>query len=114
MTINEIVALTDGRVICNREMCDKQLDYAFASDLMSDVLRLKADNFLLVTGLANLQSIRTAELSDVRCVLMVRGKMPSDDMVELAAEQGIVLVVTPFSMYRASGVLFRAGLTPVY
>jgi predicted transcriptional regulator len=114
MKISEIIELTDGEVICGRGLVDRQLDHAFASDLMSDVLRIKSDNFLLVTGLSNLQSIRTAEFSDVSCVLLVRGKRPTDEMIALATENAMVLIVTSFSMFRASGVLYQAGLKPLY
>jgi hypothetical protein len=45
---------------------------AFASDLMSDVLTLDCNGVLLVTGLCNMQTIRTAEMADVSCILFVR------------------------------------------
>ena len=87
---------------------------AFASDLMSDVLTLLEDHLLLVTGLNTIQTIRTAEMADIRCVVLVRGKTPNERMVELAEEQGITLLSTGYSMFRASGILFSAGLEAVY
>jgi hypothetical protein len=50
---------------------------AFASDLMSDVLTLKNDNLVLITGLATLQTIRTAEMADINCIIFVRNKKVS-------------------------------------
>lgn len=87
---------------------------AFASDLMSDVLTLLTDNLLLITGLNNVQAIRTAEMADIRAVLFVRGKQPTEKMTELAHENGILLMGTPYSMYRTAGILYKAGLGYVF
>ena len=114
MTIKEIASFIQGEILCGEASIDQVQCCAFASDLMSDVLTVKTDNFMLITGLANIQSIRTAEMSDVKCVLLVRGKEATEEMIELADEVGMVLMRTPFSMFKTSGILFSAGLSPVY
>ena len=114
MTAREIATLIQGEILSGEAYMDETQSYAFASDLMSDVLTIKIDDFVLITGLANIQSIRTAEMSDVKCVLLVRGKKATEDMVALARENGMILMQTPFSMFKTSGLLFNAGLSPVY
>lgn len=114
MTIREIVKAVNGEVLCGAGRMDENVDYAFASDLMSDVLTIKIDNFLLITGLANVQSVRTAEMSDVRYILFVRGKNVTEDMTGIAEENGMVVMKTSYSMFKASGLLYGAGLKPVY
>jgi len=69
---------------------------------------------MLITGLANLQSIRTAEMSDLKYILLVRGKTPSQEMIDLAEESGMVLIVSPYSMFKASGILYQAGMKGVF
>ncbi len=81
---------------------------------MSDVLKLEADHTLLITGLANLQAIRTAEMADISCIVFARGKKVTDEMVKLAKDNGMTVIRTPFSVYRTSGELYKAGLNPVY
>ncbi|NLH23186.1 MAG: hypothetical protein GX474_01575, partial [Bacteroidales bacterium] len=56
----------------------------------------------------------TAEMSDLKYVMLVRGKTPPQPMIELAEENGIVLIVCPYSMFKASGILFQAGLKGVF
>ena len=114
MTIADIVALLDGKVLCNHHLIDKKIDYAFSSDLMSDVLTLKVDNMIVLTGLCNVQVIRTAEVSDASCIIFVRNKKVTDDMLELASDTDLVLVERPYSMYKSSGILYNSGLKPVY
>ena len=55
---------------------------------MSDVLAFVKDQSLLLTGLINSQVIRTAEMMDIAAVCFVRGKIPPDDVIELAKEKG--------------------------
>lgn len=87
---------------------------AFSSDLMSDVLTLDEENILLISGLANVQLIRTAEMADISAVLLARNKKATPEMIELANENGLVILETPFSIYKASGVLYANGLKEVY
>ena len=86
------------------------MDSAFASDMMSDVLAYVNDRSVLLTGLLNVQAIRTAEMMDMPCVVLVRGKTPTGEMIELAKERGIVLITTELRMYEACGRLFAKGL----
>lgn len=114
MKISEILQYTCARIVAGNSQSDRYLKKAFSSDLMSDVLTLDEDNILLITGLANLQLVRTAEMADIHAVLLARGKKASPEMVELAEENGIVLMETPFSIYKASGILYSNGLNEVY
>ena len=75
---------------------------------------LDADHILLISGLANVQLIRTAEMADVAAVLLARGKKASPEMIEMADRAGLIILETPFSLFRASGVLYANGMCPVY
>ncbi|MCK7529548.1 MAG: hypothetical protein MZV63_00065 [Marinilabiliales bacterium] len=69
MTIKDVVKVIDGKVVCGHDLIDKNVGKGFASDLMSDVLTLDSDDVLLITGLANTQAVRTAEMSDINCII---------------------------------------------
>lgn len=114
MKIREVVALLNAKVYGDEQMLENEVEFAFSSDLMSDVLTVKTQNVLLLTGLSNIQSLRTAEMSDVVNVIYVRGKKITDDMKELAEENGILLMECDYSMFRASGILYKAGIKPIY
>ena len=114
MKMRDIAAAVNGEVLCGAGRLDEEVDYAFASDLMSDVLTIKTNDFLLITGLANVQSVRTAEMSDVEYILFVRGKAVTEEMTALAEDNGMVVIRTDYSMFKTSGILYGAGLKPVY
>jgi len=77
-----------------------------SADLMSDVLALGWPGMLLLTGLANIQAVRTASVADIKAVVFVRGKKPGRDVIELAQQMGIPLLSTPLIMFEASGILY--------
>ena len=110
MKIKTIMELLDAEVLCGEEMIDSEVHSACGSDMMSDVLAFVKEQAVLLTGLINLQVVRTAEMMDMRCIVFVRGKNPPDDVVELARESGIVVLKTNERMYVACGKLYENGL----
>ncbi|TKG96160.1 hypothetical protein EYV94_06850 [Puteibacter caeruleilacunae] len=114
MKINEVAKSLEAKIVCGEHRQEEVIEKGFSSDLMSDVLRIDTEHLLLITGMANLQTIRTAEMADISYILFVRNKQISDEMLELAKENDLVLLRCPYSLFRASGLLFEAGLKPVY
>jgi len=115
MKVEEITGLLEARVVTSCGNAGLNLGRAFTSDLMSDVLTLKkCDDVVLLTGLANIQTIRTAEMANLYLVVLVRGKKASDEMIQLAEENEITIVETAFSAFRASGVLYNAGIQSLF
>lgn len=114
MKVSEIVKVLDGKIICGQKNSDYTIDVAFASDLMSDVLTLKNDHVLLITGLNNLQTIRTAEMSDIHCVILARNKKASEEMMQLAIENELIIIECRYSVFKTCGLLFQAGVKPIY
>jgi len=110
MKIAEAVKLLDGQFFCCEENADTAVLAACGADLMSDVMAFVKDKVLLLTGLVNSQVVRTAELLDIQCIIFVRGKIPSREVIEMAKESGIILAGTKHSMYIACGKLYEAGL----
>lgn len=110
MTLNEIKNLLHAEVLTGENLLDMDIKYGFGCDLMSDVLAFVNWETLLLTGLTNIQTIRTAEMKDLVCIVFVRGKKPDDNAVNLAAEKGICLMCTKHILFNACGILYNAGL----
>jgi hypothetical protein len=113
MKLSLIVELLNARIVSGM-IENEEVETGFSSDLMSDVLTLETDRMLLITGMANLQTIRTSEMADIRCILLVRNKKATKEMVKLAVESNIVILETAMSSFRCCGILYSAGLKPVY
>ncbi len=110
MKICTMQELLDAKVLCCEENLGKHVYSACGSDLMSDVLAYVKDQAVLLTGLINSQVIRTAMMMDMVCIVFVRSKEPTEEMLQLASENGIVILSTDKRLYEACGLLYANGL----
>ena len=110
MKISEIKELLSAEILCGEEYLEHEVNYGFGSDLMSDVLAYAKGSTVLLTGLTNNQVIRTAEMADLNTIIFVRGKRPDQELIAMAMENNIVLMLTKDTLYTASGKLYCKGL----
>lgn len=113
MKLREIQTLLRAEIICGEEHLDRDIDCAGASDLMSDVLAFGRPGLLLITGLSNAQSVRTADIIEAKAIVYVRGKKPDNDGIELAKKKGIPLLSTKLMMYKTCGLLYSRGIAGI-
>ncbi len=111
MKISEISNLLGAKILCGEDLTELQVHTACGSDMMSDVLAFVKNQAVLLTGLVNPQVIRTAEMMDMHCVVFVRGKEPSEEMLSLAKDCEIVVMSTDMRMFEACGLLYTHGLS---
>ncbi len=114
MKLKDIVILLNAEVVSGHTKLEREVEAVFASDLMSDVLTIDSEKLLLLTGLVNIQTIRTSEMSDIKNIVLVRNKKATPEMIALAEENRIVIMQCSYSMYKTSGILFQRGINPVY
>ncbi|MDD3243875.1 MAG: DRTGG domain-containing protein [Eubacteriales bacterium] len=110
MNIGDIREYLGAEVLCGQDGMETEILSACGSDLMSDVLAFVKEKTVLLTGLTNPHVIRTAEMLDVSLIVFVRGKYPSDDILEMAKERGIAIFRTEMTLFEACGVLYTHGL----
>jgi predicted transcriptional regulator len=110
MTIRDIKEILGAKIIIGEDWKDREVHTACGSDMMSDVLAFMKDQSVLLTGLCNLQVIRTAEMMDIVCIVFVRGKLPDETMIAMAKEKEIAILSTGHRMFSACGMLYEKGL----
>jgi predicted transcriptional regulator len=115
MNLKELAEVINAEVISSDvDLSEVSVPFAYACDLMSDVLAFCSPGSLLLTGLTNIQIVRTAQMLDLPAVVFVRGKIPLEETVSLAKESGIPVLLTKSSLYEACGKLYSAGVKPSY
>lgn len=110
MNIKNLIEFIDGELLTPSADLSREIKGGCGADLMSDVLASIQPDAVLLTGLCNPQVVRTANMSDVAAIVFVRGKKPAEETVQLADEEGIPLISSPFGMFELSGRLYLAGL----
>lgn len=110
MKLRDLVRLIDGKVMNDNVSLDGDIKGGCGADLMSDVLASTQPDAVLLTGLCNPQVVRTAQMADVRAIVLVRGKIPPKETVELAAKENIPLITSQYGMFEVCGRLYQAGL----
>lgn len=110
MNVQDVIRVLEAEVICGEDCLETEVHEACGSDMMSDVLAYVKDQAVLLTGLVNIQTVRTADMMDMVCIVFVRGKKPDEDMIALAKRRGMVLLSTHHRMFTACGLLWENGL----
>lgn len=110
MKLSEIQGILGATVIAGENELNGEVKYGYSCDLMSDVLAYVKNDVVLLTGLIHPQIIRTAEMLDIKAIVIVRGKRPGKELIEMANARDIVIMTTKHSLFTASGLVFAKGL----
>lgn len=110
MKISEIKDILKARVLAGQDQLDLSVFAAGGADLMDDVLAAVARDAVLLTGQTSENMLRTALVSGVSLVVLVRGKQPEARVIELAQSHNLPLLATDYSLFVACGRLYMAGL----
>ena len=111
MKLLDIIEALDGKLLTGDGFLEKDITTCGASDLMSDILAGLSEGCVLLTGLTTVQVIRTAMVANVGAVVFVRGKTPPAEVVELAEDNQLPLISSPYSMFVSCGRLHASELT---
>jgi hypothetical protein len=110
MRLDAIRELLECEVLVGEDLGGLEVDTAVASDAMSAVLASPHPRALMVTGLTNIQSVRTALIAYIPAIVYVRGGRPDEMTIRLAREKNIVLLSTPRGMFDSCGLLHGHGI----
>lgn len=110
MNLNEIKELLSCKSLTDESLLEKRIEYCFAADLMSDVLRYARTGSLLLTGITNNQVLQVAEILDLKGIIFVRGKLPDCEIIEQSNSRGLPLLATESLMFDCCGKLYKSGL----
>ena len=106
MKLEEIKKLLNAVELTANVDLSLEVETIRASDLMSDVLTSSDAGELLLTGLVNAQSVRTADVVDLRAIVFVRDKRPDEATINMAQQRDIHLLATSKPMFEACGAIF--------
>jgi predicted transcriptional regulator len=113
MKLHEIKDILQCEVLAGEDDLHIDVHQVVASDGMSEILAFAKSRELMITGLINIQSIRTADIAGVCAVIYCRGKRPDKKVIEFAKQKRIPVLVTKMVMFDICGMLYNRGLKGV-
>ena len=113
MKLSEIRELLQCEVLTGEDDLPIDIQQVVASDGMSEILAFAKSKELMITGLTNIQSIRTADIAGVSAVIYCRGKRPDKKVIDFARQKRIPVLVTNMVMFDICGILYNKGLKGV-
>jgi len=110
VTLKEVKEILDAEVFVGYDQLEMEVNTAFGADLMSDVLAFAKSGSLLLTGLTNPQIVRTSDVLDIAAIIIVRGKRPLPETIQLAEELRIPILSTKYILFETAGRLYAKGI----
>ena len=110
MKVSEINDILKATILCGEDRLNDIISGGGSADLMEDVLSAATEGCVLLTGVVTEQVIRTAKVARVGAIVFVRGKQPSQSVIDLAKTYELPLLLTRYSLFVASGRLYMGGL----
>ena len=110
MTLDTVRDILECEVLTGDHLLEVEVDMAVATDAMSAVLSSPHPHALLLTGLSNIQSVRTALIAYISAVIFVRGTRPNEATIQLAKERNLALLATERGMFDCCAILHSNGI----
>ncbi len=103
MTLTELTEKVTGTLVVDNPSADIQ--FAYAGDLLSDVMGHCGENAVLITIQNHLNAIAVCTLVGVEAIVICNSRTVPDDMKEAAEREGIGILTTPLSAFAVSVAL---------
>ncbi len=92
------------------ELHDAEVQGAFVSDMVSDVMAGAKPGSLWITTQTHKNIVAAANLVDIAAVVVTSGRAVADEVVEMANRADLTILTTDLDTYGLVGRLHEAGV----
>jgi len=110
MTLAELIRQLDLKVFTGRNELARPISGGYASDLLSDVLAHGKKDQLWVTLQVHPNIIAVASFKELAAIVLVNGREPAADTVELARKEHVSIIGTPLTAFEFVGKVYGLGI----
>ena len=107
MKVSELAERTGIKAI--NPFNDREVEKVYISDMVSDIITGARSNSILVTLQTHKSLIAAANLVNVAMIVIVKGRRPADDVVELATRAGIGIFTSDLDTWGFARKLAELG-----
>jgi len=105
MKMRELAGRIGARIYPPSETSNPEVTLVVAADTASGLIAGASPQSLLVTGLANTQLIRIAELMDAPGLCLAGAVEPGPGLLEPARASGLTLMTSPYTLEKTRRLL---------
>ena len=107
MTVQELVNALNLKVFCGQDNLDREIKGGYTSDLLSDVMGFAKEGQVWITLQTHKNVLAIASLKELAAILLVKGNLPEEDMLEQAIEEGIPVLGTDEQTFETTGKVYQ-------
>jgi predicted transcriptional regulator len=106
MKVKELAERLNLEVMAGSSGLDREITWAYMSDLLSDVMGNSREGHLWITMQTHINVVAVATLKDHSAVVMVSGNRPPGEVAAKAEEEGLPLLCTEEPAFDIAGKIF--------
>jgi hypothetical protein len=110
MKLQEIIDSLSLKVENPSANLNREVNGAYVSDMMSDVMGNAKDGFIWITIQVHVNVIAVASLKNLSGIILVNNRVPAEDTLKKAIAENIPIMTTPLSAFDLVGMLYGLGL----
>ena len=110
MTVKDLEAKLGFKAL--NKLNDNDVDGAFISDMVSDVMAGAGAGNVWVTVQTHKNIVAAANLVDIPAIVVVRGKKVPEDTLQMADKVGVTVFSTDLDSFRVAVKIYEAGIKP--
>ena len=107
MKVSDLVEKLNLTVVSGEKGLDRQVDGAYVSDLLSDVMGFAQENQVWITLQVHQNVMAIASLKDLAAVILVKGFEAAENTIRHSDDEQIPILSTNLSTFEITGKLYE-------
>ena len=110
MKLQEIIDSLSLKVLTPSADLGREVNGAYVSDMLSDVMGNSKEGFLWITIQVHLNIIAVASLKNLSGIILVNNRQPAEETLKKAIEENVIVMSSPLPAFDLVGLLYSLGL----
>lgn len=107
MKVTELVQHLNLKVFTSNVDLERSVTGAYVSDLLSDVMGYAREDQVWITLQNHLNVVAIASLKDLSAVILVKGVMPPEEVIQKAESEGIPILGSSEQTFDVAGKIYK-------
>ncbi len=107
MKVSDLIEKLDLTVVSGKKGLDRQIDGAYVSDLLSDVMGHAQENQVWITLQVHQNVMAIASLKDLAAVILVKGFEANENTIHHSNDEQIPILSTKLTTFEITGKLYE-------